>query len=185
VIPEQFRHIFHGDAESEMEFAGMANSSNTSEELGMLAVDCGASTTITKSLFNMTDVKPKVVIINLAMDGLTMKSTHVGIKTYYIYDRTGTIRPIKTRALYVKECQQDLLGGTALTNSNYRVVLDSDNDVAGVYPKAKDGSIDPANSFSFVSEYSESLFYLRTAPICATKYAKMSGYELLGYGIDD
>jgi hypothetical protein len=30
---------------------------------------------------------------------------------------------------------------------------------------------------AFVSEYSESLFYLRVAPICATKYAKMSGYE--------
>jgi hypothetical protein len=126
----------------------------------------------------MTEVKPQVVTIQLAMDGLTMKSSHVGIKTYYAYDRTGTIRPIKTRALYVKECQQDLLGGTSLTNSNYRVVLDSDNDVAGVYPKGKDGSIDPANSFSLVSEYSESLFYLRVAPICATKYAKMSGYEL-------
>ncbi len=94
---------------------------------------------------------PKVVNIQLAMDGLTMKSTHIGLKTYYAYDRTGTIRPIKTRALYVKECQQDLLGGTSQTNSNYRVVLDSDNDVAGVYPKGKDGSIDPANSFSFVS----------------------------------
>ena len=40
------------------------------------------------------------------------------------------------------------------------MVLDSDDEVAGVYLKAKDGSIDPANSFSFVSEYSESLFYL-------------------------
>ena len=178
VIPEQFRHIFYGDDESELAFAGMANPSNTPEELGMLAVDCGATTTITKSLNNMTEVKPQVVTIQLAMDGLTMKSSHVGIKTYYAYDRTGTIRPIKTKALYVKECQQDLLGGTSLTNSNYRVVLDSDNDVAGVYPKGKDGSIDPANSFSFVSEYSESLFYLRVAPICATKYAKMSGYEL-------
>jgi hypothetical protein len=64
------------------------------------------------------------------MDGLTMKSTHIGLKTYCAFDRTGTIRPIKTRALYVKECQQDLFGGTLLTNSNYRVVLDSDNDVA-------------------------------------------------------
>ena len=46
------------------------------------------------------------------------------------------------------------------------------------YLKAKDSSIDPANSFSFVSEYSESLFYRRVAAISATKYAKMSGYEL-------
>ena len=117
----------------------------------MLAVDCGASTTIAKSLHNMTDVKPKVVTIQLALDGLTMKSTHIGLKTYYAYDRTGTNRPLKTRALYVKECQKDLLGGTSRTNCNYRVVLDSDNDVAGVNPKGKDGLIDPANSFSFVS----------------------------------
>ncbi len=126
----------------------------------------------------MTEVKPKVVTIQLAMDGLAMKSTHVGPKTYYAYDRTGTIRSIKTRALHVKELQQELLGGTSPTNSNYRVVLDSDNDVAGVYPKAKDGSIDYVNSFSFVGEYSESMFYLRVAAICATKYAKMSGCEL-------
>ena len=110
----------------------------------------------------MTDIEPKVVTIQLAMDGMTMQSTHVGNKTYYAYDRTGTIRPIMTRALYVRELKQD------------------------VYPKAKDGSIDPANSFSFVSEYSESLFYLRVAAISATKYAKMSGYELwprqLGHG---
>ncbi len=42
VIPEQLRHIFYGDDESELAFAGMANPSNT-PELGMLAVDCGAS----------------------------------------------------------------------------------------------------------------------------------------------
>ena len=40
VIPEQFRHIFYGNDESELAFAGMANPSNTPEELGMLAVDC-------------------------------------------------------------------------------------------------------------------------------------------------
>jgi hypothetical protein len=42
VIPEQFRHIFYGDDESDLAFAGMANPGNTPEELGMLAVDCGA-----------------------------------------------------------------------------------------------------------------------------------------------
>ena len=47
-----------------------------------------------------------------------------------------------------------------MTNTNYRVILDSDEGIAGVYPKADDGSIDPANSFPFVSEHSESLFHL-------------------------
>jgi hypothetical protein len=160
VITEQFRYIDYGDD------------------------DCGASTTFTKTLHNMTNVKPKVITIQLAMDGLTMKSTHIGLKTYYAYDRSVLMielvqsDQLRQRASYVKECQQDLLGETSLTNSNYRVVLESDNNVAGVYPKGKDGSIDPAESFSFVSEYLESLFNLRVAPICATKYAKMSGYEL-------
>ena len=71
VIPEKFRHIFYGNEDSELVFAGMANPSKDPEELGMLTVDCGASTTISKSLFNMTDIEPKVVTIQLAMDGMT------------------------------------------------------------------------------------------------------------------
>ncbi len=113
VIPEQFRHIFYGDEESELEFAAVAHQStesNTPEEFGLLAVDCGASTTLTKSLHNMKEVKPTVVTMQLAMDGLTMKSTHIGLKKYNAYDRTDTIRPIKTRALYVKELQQRSFG---------------------------------------------------------------------------
>ena len=55
----------------------------------------------------MTEVVPKVVTIQLAMDGMTMKSTHIGNKTYYVYDRTGSIRPIT-------ELKQDLLGGRSI-----------------------------------------------------------------------
>ena len=47
---------------------------------------------------------------------------------------TGTIRPITTKAYYVKELKQDLLGGSALTSERYRVILDKDNDIAGIYP---------------------------------------------------
>ena len=157
----------------------MANPNNNhDEETGLLTFDCGALTTVTESLNNMTEVVPKVTTIQLAQDGMTMQSTHIGNKTYYVYDRTGSIRPITTRALYVKELKQDLLGGRAMTNANYRIILDKSNDVAGVYPVGNDGSIDPANCFPFVSEHSEGLFYLRTKAISATKYAKMSGYEL-------
>ncbi len=99
----------------------------------------------------MSNVKPKVVTIQLAMAGATMKSTHVGIKTYYVYDRTGTLRPISTKAYYVKELNQDLLGGSTLINADYRVVLDKRDDIAGIYPVSDDGTIDPANSFPFVS----------------------------------
>jgi hypothetical protein len=181
VIPEKFRHVFYGYEESE--FAGMANPSNKhDEESGLLTVDCGASTTISESLTNMTEVVPKVVTIQLAMDGMTMQSTYIGFKTYYVYDRTGSIRPITTRALYVKELKQDLLAGRSLTKASYRVILDKDDDVAGVYPVANYGSIDPADCFPFVSEYSEGLFHLRTAAISATKYAKCWDTS---YGIED
>ena len=177
VNPEKFRHVFYG-YDDEHVFVGMANPNEDPDEEDLLTFDCGATTTVTESLYNMTDVVPKVVTIQLAMDGMTMKSSHIGIKTYYVYDRTGSIRPVKTKALYVRELKQDLLGGKALTNTNYRIVLDSDEEIAGVYPKADDGSIDPANSFPFVSEHSESLFHLRIAKISEQKYAKLSGYEL-------
>jgi hypothetical protein len=37
---------------------------------------------------NMTDVEPNVVTNQLAMDGMPMKSSHIGIKTYYVYDQS-------------------------------------------------------------------------------------------------
>lgn len=65
----------------------------------------------------------------------------------------------------------------SLLRSNYRIILDKDHDIAGVYPIAVDGSIDPANSFSFVSEHAESLFCTQIAAMSTAKYSKMSGYE--------
>ncbi len=40
VIPEQFRHIFYGDEESELVFAGMANPSNTPDSRRVGTVSC-------------------------------------------------------------------------------------------------------------------------------------------------
>ena len=136
VIPERFRHVFYGYEESE--FAGMAPpiQANNPEKEGLLTTDCGATSTLTNSFHNMTSVVPKVVTIQLAMEGAMMKTSHMGYKTYYVYDRTGTIRPISTKAYYVKELKQDLLGGSALTSERYRVILDKDDDIAGIYPVA-------------------------------------------------
>jgi hypothetical protein len=55
------------------------------------------------------------VTIQLAMAGVTMKSSYDGTKTYYVYDRTVTFQPISTQAYYVKELNQDLLAGRGLT----------------------------------------------------------------------
>ena len=137
----------------------MALPANRPDDLsGLLTVDCGATTTLTVSLNNMANVQPKVVTIQLAMAGATMRSSHVGTKTYYAYDRTGTLRPVTTQAYYVKELNQDLLAGRGLTNADYRVILDKHDSIAGIYPVGDDGTIDPAYSFPFVSEYSAGLF---------------------------
>ncbi len=103
---------------------------------GVLTVDCGATTTLTVSLNNMTDVRP-------IFFGVTMKSSHV-------YDRTGTCWPISTQAYYVKELNQDLLAGRGLTCADYRLVLDKHDSIAGIYPVGDDGTIDAANSFPFI-----------------------------------
>ena len=177
VVPEKFRHIFFGY--DDHQFAGMALPANRPDDLsGLLTVDCGATTTLTVSLNNMANVQPKVVTIQLAMAGATMRSSHVGTKTYYAYDRTGTLRPVTTQAYYVKERKQDLLAGRGLTNADYRVILDKHDSISGIYPVGDDGTIDPANSFPFVSEYSAGLFYIRTEEIDATKYVKWSGFDL-------
>jgi hypothetical protein len=105
------------------------------------------------------------VTIQLAAAGATMKSLHVGTKTYYVYDRTGTLRPVHTKAYYVKELNQDLLAGRGLTNSDYRVILDKHESIAGIYPVGDDGTIDAANSFPFVSEHRLRAASFRMMPV--------------------
>jgi hypothetical protein len=61
---------------------------------------------------------------------------------------------------------------------DYRVILDKNDDNAGINSVRDTGTIDSANSFPFVSEYSGGLFYLRTEPIDPSKYAKVSVYDL-------
>jgi hypothetical protein len=82
-IPEKYPHVFYGCGD--IEFVGMTSPANRHDGMsGLLIAECGATTTITKELLNMSNVKPKVVTIQFAMAGATMKSTHVGIKTYYV-----------------------------------------------------------------------------------------------------
>lgn len=131
VVPKRFSHIFSKlMRKSGKEFAGMALPTNRSYDLskekGLLTVDNGATTTLTRSLHNMTDVKQKVTTIQLAGAGMSMKATHTGRKTYYAVDVTGTIRPITTKAFYVPDLEQDLLGGRALIKSKFRITMDAD-----------------------------------------------------------
>ncbi len=55
MIPEKLSRVFFG--QDYAEFAGMANPEKCPDVAsGMLMVDCGASITITESLFDMTGV---------------------------------------------------------------------------------------------------------------------------------
>ena len=107
----------------------------------------------------MTDVKQTLINIQLAGDGMSIKASHVGRKTYYAVDATGTIRPITTKAYYVPDLEQDLLGGRALIKAKFRITMDADESISGIFPVV-DGEIDPATRFPFAD--SKGLFYIET-----------------------
>ena len=145
IVPEKFHeYILHGKyskaiSSSDLEYAFMADKESDLEYLDFdqdvqpLILDCGATSTLTSSLFNMSDIREKEVIIQLAGKGATLKATHVGNKTYHVLDCTGTARSITTRAFYSIELQRDLLGGRPLIGANFRVILDKDALISGVY----------------------------------------------------
>jgi hypothetical protein len=182
VVPKIFQHVFvelNECVNDEKHFAGMAQPTNRqydlSKEQGLLTVDNGATMTLTKSLLNMTDVQQKVVTIQLTGAGMSLQSTHIGYKTYYAIDATGSIRPIETKAFDVPKLEQDLLGGRALIKSNYRITMNADESISGIFSVVK-GEIVPATRFPFAD--SEGLFYIETVPISETKYSTMSGFNL-------
>jgi hypothetical protein len=110
-IPKKYLHLFYGY--DDIVFAGMAPPANQPNDMsGLLTLDYGATTTVTKEWLGMPnrDVKPKVVTIQFAMSGATMKSTHVGIQTYYVYDRTGTLQPISTKSILCQGAESGFIG---------------------------------------------------------------------------
>jgi hypothetical protein len=72
-----------------------------------------------------------------------MQSTHVVTsKTLCVFHITGSIHQCNTtKAYYIRELKQDLLGGRALTKAVFRVILNKDPDISGVYPVNKDSTI--------------------------------------------
>ena len=88
-----------------------------------------------------------------------MLTSHVCLKTYFVRDRTGELRPITTKTYIVKKLKRDLLSGKALNRVGYQIVLDEDPEEAGVYA-VNDGKICKSRSFAFMSEHS-SLYYIK------------------------
>ena len=125
----------------------------------------------------MTDLREKEVVIQLASKKNIMKSSYVGNKTYHVLDVTGSVpsRSITTKAYYVKDLKQDLLGGRALIDSDFRVILDKNPEICGVYPVV-DGDINELTKMEFAP--GSGLFCLQTPKLSATKFAMMGGYDL-------
>ena len=80
-----------------------------SKDKSVIVLDCGASTTVTGSLLNCTDVEVKNTIIETAKDGEGMTATHSCKKTYFVKNRLGDIISITTPAIYVRNLPQDLI----------------------------------------------------------------------------
>ena len=107
-----------------------------------------------------------------------MQKTHVCLKTYYVRDRTGELRPITTKTYIVNNLKHDLLSGKALNKAGYRIILDEDPEESGVFAVNK-GKICKSTSFPFISDSDHSnIFYLKTEPMMLQQFGKMTGYEL-------
>ena len=131
---------------------------SANDDKSYLCADCGASMTMTGSLANATDVEEKHVIVDMAESGTSMKATHTCMKTYFIKNRTGEVVSITTPALYVKNIYQDLLSGKACNRVNIRIILDSDPEIAGLYPLDEDKQQHIEESIAFTTEQNGFIF---------------------------
>ena len=95
--------------------AAMARSSDAGptvtqiKDKSVVVMDCGASRTVTGSLLNTREVIEKTINIETADGKQSMKSSHTCLKTYFLRNRTGEVKPITVQAIYVMEFPQDLL----------------------------------------------------------------------------
>ena len=89
------------------------------KEKSVAIVDCGASSTLTSSLINATDIDEKVATIIETADGEErMRSTNKCNKTCFVRNRMGDPVPISVPALFVRGLPQDLIGGKAINKIN-------------------------------------------------------------------
>jgi hypothetical protein len=58
-------------------------------------------------------VLEKLVRVEMAENGTSMKATHVFMKTFLLTNRSGEVVSLTAQALYVNSVNQDLLRGKA------------------------------------------------------------------------
>ena len=75
-----------------------------------IVMDCGASRTVTGSLLNTREVIEKTTNIETADGKQSLKATHTCLKTYFLRNRTGEVKPLTVQAIFVIGLPQDILG---------------------------------------------------------------------------
>jgi hypothetical protein len=160
----------------------MANPSDVAQsdygqDKSVIVMDCGASTTVTGSLLNCTDIVEKITTVETAKDGEGMTATHSCIKTYFVRNRVGEMVTITTPAIFVRGLPQDLLSGKSVNQSKVRIILDEDSEVSGLYPLDESREIRYQDSIPFISEPTD-LFYLQTEKMEWTTFERMTGFDL-------
>ncbi len=115
-----------------------------------LCCDGRAISSLSSSFLNCTEITERAVPIHTAQGGTVMTTTHVCLKTYYVRDRTGDLRPITTKTYIVKDLKHDLLSGKILNKAGYRIILDEDPEESGIFA-VNDGKRCKINQNHFLS----------------------------------
>ena len=147
------------------------------EDKSNICTDTGASICVTGSLENTTDVVEKLVRVEMAENGTSMKATHVCMKTYFLKNRSGEVVSLTVPALYVKSVNQDLLSGKACNKIGVRIILDEDPDISGLYPLDKEKQQYLEESIPFISEPTDFVL-LKIEKMDRRKFHEQNGYGL-------
>ena len=76
--------------ENEFAFVGQEGEPDSTES-EKLCCDGGATSSLSSSFINCSDIKERVVPIQTAQGGTVMHTTHICLKTYFVRDRTGEL----------------------------------------------------------------------------------------------
>jgi hypothetical protein len=82
IISEQLSRAIRGECEYAL--VGSETDSNNEPESKLIIVDGGCTTSLTSSFENCADCKPRITSVRTAEGGMTMQTTHVCMKTYYV-----------------------------------------------------------------------------------------------------
>ena len=105
-IKDDFAFIIRDHTER----AAMARQSDTApweiKDKSAIVMDCGAFSSVIGSLINTKNVIEKITKTETA-DGVdSMKATHLCLKSYFMRNRMGEVKPITVHSLYVSGLPQ-------------------------------------------------------------------------------